>query len=100
MDIEPKTDLLLFDTFVVDGLKSFIIQEDQKVIEKMLFITAQLTRKDKKITLVNIKFSLNACKNLRKNELNNLTDTARDFFILCNLPGTRLSFVILQTSGW
>ena len=60
MDIEPKTDLLLFDTFGVDGLKSFIIQEDQKVIEKMLFITAQLTRKDKKITLVNIKFSLNA----------------------------------------
>ena len=60
MDIEPKTDLLLFDTFGVDGLKSFIIQEDQKVTEKMLFITAQLTRKDKKITLVNIKFSLNA----------------------------------------
>ena len=95
MDIEPKTDLLLFDTFGVDGLKSFIIQEDQKVTEKMLFITAQLTRKDKKITLVNIKFSLNACKNLRKNELNNLTDTARDFFILCSLPGTRLRFVIL-----
>ena len=25
MDIEPKTDLLFFDTFGVDGLKSFII---------------------------------------------------------------------------
>ena len=37
-----------------------------------------MTRTDNKITLVNIKFSLNACKNLTKNELNNLSDT--DFF--------------------
>ena len=27
---------LFFDTFGVDGLKSFIIQDDQKVIEKIL----------------------------------------------------------------
>ena len=39
-----------------------------------------MTRTDNKITLVNIKFSLNACKNLTKNELNNLSDT--DFFYL------------------
>ena len=30
--------------------------------------------------LVNIKFSLDVCKNLTKNELDNLSDTARDFF--------------------
>ena len=77
MDIEPKTDLLFFDMLGIDGLKSFIIQDDQKVIEKILFGTKQLTRTDKKITLVNIKFSLNACKNLSKNELNNLSDTAK-----------------------
>ena len=95
MDIEPKTDLLFFDTFGVDGLKSIRIQDDQKVIEKILFGTEQLTRTVKKITLVNIKFSLNACKNLSKNELDNLSDTARDFFILGSLSGTSLSFVIL-----
>ena len=77
MDIEPKTDLLFFDMLGIDGLKSFIIQDDQKVIEKILFGTKQLTRTDKKVTLVNIKFSLNACKNLSKNELNNLSDTAK-----------------------
>ena len=80
MNIEPKTDLLFFDTFGVDGLKSFIIQYDQKVIEKILFGTEQLTRTNKKITLVSTKFSLNTCKNLSKNELDNLSDTARDFF--------------------
>ena len=47
----------------------------------MLFGTEQLTRTKKKIIIfVNIKFSLNACKNLSKNELDNLSNTARDFF--------------------
>ena len=80
MDIEPKNDLLFYYTFGVDDLKSFLIQDDQKLIEKILLGTEQLTRRDKRITLVNIKFSLNACKNLRKIELDNLRDTARDFF--------------------
>ena len=69
-----------FDTFGVDSLKSFIIQDDQKVVEKILLRTEQLTRTDKKITSVNIKFSLNAYKNLSKNELDNWSDTARNFF--------------------
>ena len=72
--------IFFFDRFGVDGLKSFIIQDDKKVIEKILFETEQLTRTDNKITLVNIKFNLNACKNLSKRELDNLSDMARDFF--------------------
>ena len=72
--------LFFFYSFGADGLKSFIIQDDQKVIEKILLGTEQLKRTDNKITLVNVKFSLNACKNLTKNELDNLSDTARDFF--------------------
>ena len=66
-------------TFGVDGLKSFIIQDGKKVIKKILFGTEQLTRTDSKITLVNIKFNLNAYKNLSKKELDNLSDTTRDF---------------------
>ena len=72
--------LFFFYSFGADGLKSFIIQDDQEVIEKILLGTEQLKRTDNKITLVNVKFSLNACKNLTKNELDNLSDTARDFF--------------------
>ena len=90
MDIEPKTDLLFCDMLGTDGLKSFIIQDDQKVIEKILFGTKQLTRTDKKITLVNIKFSLNACKNLSKNELDNLSDTAKEFFYFVQSFGDKL----------
>ena len=39
-----------------------------------------MTRTDDKITLFNIQFNLNACKNLSKNELDALSVTASDFF--------------------
>ena len=67
-----KGPIFFFDLFGADGLKSFLIQYDQRVIEKILLRTEQLTRTDNKITLVNIKFSWNVCKNLSKNELDNL----------------------------
>ena len=74
----------------MDGLKIFIIQDDKKVIEKILFRIEQLTRTDNKITLVNIKFNLNPCKNLFKKELDNLSDTACDFFYFIQSFGKKL----------
>ena len=90
LDSEPKTDIFLFDSFGVDGLKNFIIQDDKNVIEKIRFGTEQLTRTDNKVALVNIKFNLNACKNLSKKELDNLSDTARDFFYFVQSFGNKL----------
>lgn len=83
-----------FYTFGVDSLQNFIIQNEKKVIETILFGTEKLTILDGKITLLNVKFSLNACKNLSKNELENLTDTAI-FFILFSYFEISLNFVIL-----
>ena len=81
---------VFFDTFGVDSLKSFIIQDDQKVIVKILSGTVQLKRTDKKIMLVTIKFSVSTYKNLSKNELDNLSDTARDFFYFVQSFGDKL----------
>ena len=81
---------IFFNTFGVDGFKSFTIQDDKKTIEKIQFGTEQLTRTDNKITLVNTKFSLNACKHLSKNELDNLNDTARDFFYFAQSFGNKV----------
>ena len=81
---------VFFYSFDVDGLKSFIIQDNKKVVEKILFGTEQLTRTDNKITLVNIKFNLNACKNLSKKELDNLSDTACDFLNFIQSFGNKL----------
>ena len=74
----------------MDDIKSFIIQDDKKVIEKILFGSGQLTRTNNKIRLANIKFSLNACTNLTKNELDNLSDTAPDFFYFVQSFGNKL----------
>ena len=81
-----------FHLFSADGLKSFIIQGDQEVIEKILLGTEQLTRTDNKITLGNVKFSWNACQNLSKNQLDNLSDTARDFFYFAQSFWDKLKF--------
>ena len=70
-------------------MKTFIIQDDKKAVQKILFGKEQSIRTDNKITLVNIKFNLNARKNLSKKELDNLSDTARDFFYFVQSLGNK-----------
>ena len=74
-----------FGLFGTDGLKHFIIQYDKSVIQKILFGNEKVTRTDSKITLVNMKFLMNACNNLNKGEIDNLIDTARNFFKFCSI---------------
>ena len=90
LNIEPKTDIFFLDTFSLDGLKAFIIQDDKEVIEKILFGTEQMTRTDNKITLVNIRFNLNACKNLSKKEADALSDTTSNIFHFIQAFGNKL----------
>ena len=60
------------------------MQDDQIIVEKILFGTEKMTRTDNKITLCKIQFNLNVCKNLSKEELNFLSDTATNFFSFCS----------------
>ena len=62
----------------------------KRLLKKILFGTERLTITDGKITLVNVKFSLNACKNLSKSERANLSDTARDFLYFVQSFGNKL----------
>ena len=90
LDIEPKTDISFFDSFGLDDLKAFIIQDGKKVIEKSLFGTEQMTRTNNKITLVNIRFNRKACIDLFKKELDALSDTASNFFHFIQAFGNKL----------
>ena len=83
MDIEPKTDLF-FDSLGIECLKNFTIQDAKNIIKKILNGVEKMIT-DKKLTLVNIRFSMDADKNLNKNELDSLSDTARDFFSFCSI---------------
>ena len=49
-----------------------------------------MTRTDNKITLVNIKFNLNTCKNSTKKELDALSDTTTNFFHFVQAFGNKL----------
>ena len=64
LHIEPRTDIFFFDSFGVDGLKHFIVQDDRQIVEKALFGTEKMIRTDNKITVCKIQFNLNAYKNL------------------------------------
>ena len=85
MTLNLETKFIFFDSFGLDGLKHFIIQDDKKIIDKILIGIKQMNRTDQKITLCKIKFNLGACKELSKEEIDSLSDTARDFFLFC--PG-------------
>ena len=90
LDIEPRNDIFFFDSFGLDGLKHFIIQDDKKIIDKILIGIEQMNRTDQKITLCKIKFNLGACKELSKEEIDSLSDTARDFFYFVQAFGIKL----------
>ena len=90
LDIEPRNDIFFFDSFGLDRLKHFIIQGDEKIIDKILTGIEQMKRTDQKITLCKIKLNLGACKELSKEEIDSLRDTARDFFYFVQAFGTKL----------
>ena len=79
--LNQKLIFFFFNFSGIEGLENFIIQDNEKVIQK-IFGIEKMTRTDTKITLVNINFSVKAFKKLSLLEINNLSDTARHFFIL------------------
>ena len=63
-DIEPRNDIFFFDSFGIEGLKHFIIQDDKEIVEKILLGIEKMDRSDSKITLCKIKFNMAAYKKL------------------------------------
>ena len=59
-----------------------------------------MLRTDNKITLVNIKFNLNACKKLTKSELDALSNTATNFFYFVQVFTSKLKLCHFVTYGW
>ena len=90
LDIEPQTDIFFFDSYGIEGLKHFIIQDDRPIVDKILTGIEKIDKTDNKITLCKVKFNLSACKNLTENEINYLRETARDFFYFIQAFGTKL----------
>ena len=90
LDIEPRTDIFFFDSYGLQGLKHFIIQDDKPIVDKILIGIVKMNRTDNKLTLCKIKFNLGACKHLTKDEIDSLSDTSRNFFYFIQAFGIKL----------
>ena len=90
LDIEPRTDIFFFDSYGLQGLKHFIIQDDKPIVDKILIGIVKMDRTDNKLTLCKIKFNLGACKHLTKDEIDSLSNTSRNFFYFIQAFGIKL----------
>ena len=88
--MDPRNDIFFFNSFGLDGLKHFIIQDDRRIVDKILLGVKQMNRSDQKITLCKIKFNLGACKDLTKKEVDSLNDTAQNIFYVIQAFGLKL----------
>ena len=66
LNIYPKTGLLLFDSQGFQGLKYFIIDNDERTINKLLYNLNNFNKKDKTVNLVPLKFLIETYHKLKK----------------------------------
>ena len=67
LDLHNRKEIFLFDSFGFEGFKKFIIDNDKNVLNKILFGIKKFQKKDQKINLVSIKFSMKEYEKI-KNE--------------------------------
>ena len=66
LDIHPKKNLLLFDSFGVTDFKQFIVDNDKNIIDKMLVNLEKFNKKDTKINLLSLTFSMESYKKIKE----------------------------------
>ena len=50
---------LLFDSFGFEGFKEFLLQDARKTLHKILYGIKKFEKKDKKVTIITLTFSMN-----------------------------------------
>ena len=89
-DLHPKKEVFLFDSFVFKGFKGFILQDDQKVFNKILYGIEKFSKKDNKISLITLSFSMKKYKKMKN--MNKLSETTIDLLHLMNEYGRKHKF--------
>ena len=83
LDIHPRNNLLLFDSFGFAEFKQFIVDNDESKIDKILLNLEKFNKKDMKINLESLTFSIESYNKIKgKSQQENLTNIAKDFFHL------------------
>ena len=83
MDIHPKNNLFLFDLFGIEGFKFFIVNNNQKIINELLYNFKKCDSKSsQKWKLCTMKFCVETWQKMSQKTKDQLTDTAQNFFDL------------------
>ena len=80
LDLHKKKEIFLFDSFGFQGFKKFIIDNDKKVLNKVLFGLNKFEKSDRKITLISIKFSMSEYEKIK--DTKQLKTTTQDLLHL------------------
>ena len=82
-DIQPKNNLFLFDSFGLEGFKIFIVDNDQQIINELLYNFKECESKPaQKLKLCTIKFCVETWQKMSQRTKDHLTDTAQKIFHL------------------
>ena len=82
LDIRPKNSLFLFDSLGLDGFKVFIVNNQEKVIDDLLynFKKCENEKISQKLKLCSMKFCVDKWRQLPQKTKGQLTETAQNFF--------------------
>ena len=80
LDLHPKKEIFLFDSFGFEGFKKFIIDNDRKVLNKVLFGLNKFQKSDHKIILISVKFSMSEYEKIK--DTKQLKTTTQDLLHL------------------
>ena len=83
IDIHPKNSLFLFDSFGTEGFKLFIVDNDQDIINELLYNYQKFESKSsQKLKLCTMKFCVETWQKMSQKTKDQLTGTAQNFFHL------------------
>ena len=83
IDIHPKNNLFLFDSFGIEGFKLFIVNNDQDIINEVLYNFKKCENKSsQKLQLCTMKFCVETWQKMSQKTKDQLTGTTQNFFHL------------------
>ena len=102
LDIQPRNSLFLFDLLGLDGFKIFVVNNQEKLINDLLYNFKRCESQSKvKLTLCSMKFCVEKWRQMPQKIKSQLTETAQNFFNLleqfAKLKQTRcMNIIILE----
>ena len=82
LDLHTKKEIFLFDSFGFEDFKEFILKDDQKVLNKILYGIEKFNKRDNKITLITLMFSMQEYEKIKK--MSRLSETTIGLLHLMN----------------